>query len=292
MHRRLAVGLTLALLAACSAAPDSTARLLGRFPWNMERPWFGGWSAIELGPDGQEVVLLNDRGRLLRGRIRRDGDRITGVDAGKPVRLRASTGAWLGGRIHDSEGLALLPDGGVAISFEGVHRLALYHPDTAPALPLPRAAAFRDLPLNGGLEALAIAPDGRLYAIPEQVTDNRDRIPVYCWDGVDWQIPFTLPASGSFHPVGADFGPDGRLYLLERAIGFIGFKTRLRRWTLGPDGPSGEETLLTTRPGTHDNLEGLAIWRDASGRLRATMISDDNFAFFQTTEIVEYLLPD
>jgi hypothetical protein len=43
--------------------------------------------------------------------------------------------------------------------------------------------------------------------------------------------------------------------------------------------------------GTHDNLEGLDVWADAEG-LRATMISDDNFRFFQRTEIVDYRLPD
>jgi hypothetical protein len=35
----------------------------------------------------------------------------------------------------------------------------------------------------------------------------------------------------------------------------------------------------------------VAIWADDQG-LRATMISDDNFRFFQQTEIVDYRLPD
>jgi len=43
---------------------------------------------------------------------------------------------------------------------------------------------------------------------------------------------------------------------------------------------------------THDNLEGVSVWRDADGALRATLVSDDNFRFLQQTEIVEYLLPD
>ena len=35
----------------------------------------------------------------------------------------------------------------------------------------------------------------------------------------------------------ADFGPDGQLYLLERDFGWLaGFATRVRRFTLGPDG--------------------------------------------------------
>ena len=76
--------------------------------------------------------------------------------------------------------------------------------------------------------------------------------------------------------------------LLERDFTGLGFRSRLRR--VNPDG-SGEETLLTTSTGTHDNLEGLDVWADGEG-LRATMISDDNRYFFQETQFVDYRLPD
>ena len=42
----------------------------------------------------------------------------------------------------------------------------------------------------------------------------------------------------------------------------------------------------------HDNLEGLAVWRDDSGAIRLTMISDDNFNLLQRTELVEYAVPE
>ncbi len=61
---------------------------------------------------------------------------------------------------------------------------------------------------------------------------------------------------------------------------------------IGSGAPGDETLLLETASGTYDNLEGVSVWRDAGGRLRATMISDDNFKFFQRTEIVEYALPD
>lgn len=285
------VGLILALTAALAwAAP--AARFLDRFVWRMEAPWFGGWSGLELSADGRSMVAITDRGVILRARVVRDAGRITGIDQTRVSRLRASTGKRLSGRIHDSEGLALLPGGVAVISFEGVHRLARYDRDRAAATPLPRPPVVRDLPVNGGFEALAVDGAGRLYALPEDHLTPEGAIPVYRWDGTRWSQPFTLEKRGRFLPVGADFGPDGRFYLLERAVGFIGFKTRLRRWSLNGDRPDGEETLLQTGTGTHDNLEGLAIWRDAGGTLRATMIADDNFAPFQTTEIVEYALPD
>ena len=104
-----------------------------------------------------------------------------------------------------------------------------------------------------------------------------------------WDIPFSIPRRGTHLVVGADVGPDNRLYVLERNFTGIGFQSRVRRFNM--DG-SGEETLLDTANGTHDNLEGISVWRDATGALRITMISDDNFRFFQKTEIVEYQISD
>lgn len=286
-----AVGLILALAAAPLAA-EPAARLVDRFAWTMDEDWFGGWSGLELSADGHGMVAITDRGILLRARLHREDGRIVAVVPTGFSRLKSSSGQTLRGAIRDSEGLAVSPELGVAISFEGVHRVVRYASDDAPATPLPRPPGARTMPGNGGLEALAVDPLGCLLAIPEDVRTATGDIPVYRWDGTAWSQPFILPKRGRFLPVGADFGPDERLYLLERAVGFIGFRSRLRRWTVADDGATNEETLFETRTGTHDNLEGVAIWRDSGGRLRATLIADDNFLSLQTTEIVEYALPD
>ena len=34
--------------------------------------------------------------------------------------------------------------------------------------------------------------------------------------------------------------------------------------------------------------DDLAVWRDANGAIRLTMIADDNFFWVQRTEVVEY----
>ena len=92
--------------------------------------------------------------------------------------------------------------------------------------------------------------------------------------------------------MGADFGPDGWFYLLERDFrGILGFAARVRRMKLTENGPTDEEILLTTRPLQYDNLEGISVWQDGRG-IRLTMISDDNFLFVQRTELVEYRLRD
>ena len=84
--------------------------------------------------------------------------------------------------------------------------------------------------------------------------------------------------------------PDGRLYLLERHFSGLFFQSRVRVFNLENDRIMHEQTLFETPPGRHDNLEGISVWQDGQGRIRLTMISDDNFNFFQRTEIVDYVL--
>jgi len=101
--------------------------------------------------------------------------------------------------------------------------------------------------------------------------------------------PIAAPPAGR---VGADFGPDGLLYILERYnIGLLAFASRVRRFKVHDDRIGNEEFILETPIGAYDNLEGLSVWRDAGGHIRLTMISDDNFSQQQRTEIVEFRLP-
>jgi hypothetical protein len=93
--------------------------------------------------------------------------------------------------------------------------------------------------------------------------------------------------------VGADFVPDGGFYLLERQLASVfGFSSRVRRFRITGDTLTDEETLFETEAGRFDNLEGLAVWRGPDGDIRLTMISDDNFNFFQITEFVEYRIKE
>ncbi|MDA7965179.1 esterase-like activity of phytase family protein [Ruegeria sp.] len=294
MRRRLAVQLITALLLAgpVGAVEVKTASPLGSFVWEHPADWFGGFSAIHVDDDGQQIMVLSDRAMLATARIGREGDRITGVAFQDHWPVLSSTGRRLSGRAGDSEGLALAPDEGIYIAFEGVHRVSLYSKPGSNARVLPRPKVFDGLSRNGSFEGLAIDAQGHLYTLTEKSRTAQGDIPVYRWDGQVWSTPFVLPQRGKFQPVAADFGPDGRFYVLERRVAFIGFHSRLRRWQIEGDTAKAEEILFETGTGTHDNLEGLSVWRDDQGRLRATMISDDNFLALQQTELVEYLLPD
>jgi hypothetical protein len=243
----------------------------------------GGVSAIELDAEGSGFVALSDRAVLMRGRLARGADgAVTSVTA-EAAPLLDAEGAPLAGRRADSEGLALGPDGALFVSFEGRARVRREAPDGP--WPLPVHPDWQALPRNASLEAVAVDGEGRLLAIPEVPVDGA--FPVWRLDGAAWVVAFRVPQRDGFEVTGADVGPDGRLVVLERTFTGLGFRSRLRRFNL--DG-TGEEVLLTTEAGARDNLEGVAVWADAGG-LRATLVSDDNFRFFQRTEIVDYRLP-
>ena len=285
--------LAVALLAGCGEAfGQSTApgvSEVGRFVWTNDDDRFGGMSGIEISDDGSRFVAVSDRGTLWEGAVTRAGGAITAMTPDLITALQTSEGKPIQGRSGDSEGLALAPDGTVYVSFEGLARVAAYPDVTGPAVRVPRHPDFADMQSNGALESLAIGPDGALYTLPERSGRAARPFPVYRYRDGAWTIPFEIARLGAFVPVGADVGPDGLFYLLERDFTGIGFRSRVRRFAL--DGTGGE-TLLETRIGQHDNLEGISVWRDPSGSIRMTLIADDNFKFFQTTEIVEYRVAD
>ncbi|WP_170561890.1 esterase-like activity of phytase family protein [Ruegeria atlantica] len=294
MHASSAIQLIIAvLLAGVAWAVDyKMPNHLGSYTWRHTAEWFGGFSAIHLSDDGRHLIGMTDRATLVAAQVRRRGDEIVGIDITGDWPLISSTGRALIGGAGDSEGIAIAPDGGFFVSFESTSRVAYYPAPGTKAQILPRPNAFDGFAVNGSLEALAIDQRGHLFTMPEENRTAAGDIPVYRWDGRAWSTPFVLPQRGKFLPVAADFGPDGKFYVLERDVGWIGFRSRLRRWQLDGDTLHAEEVLFQTGAGAHDNLEGLSVWRDESGRLRATMVSDDNFLALQRTELVEYTLPD
>jgi hypothetical protein len=298
MQRRafLALGLLagVAALTLPLAAKDPARNLLPRSDLIWTEPddgLFGGFSAIEVTPDGAAFVALSDAGGILQGRFGRDGSgKITDVAAtGRTARLLGTNGKPLGASENDTEGLAVLPDGTLYVSLEGPARVLRYASLGASATILPVPAEFRAMQKNSSLEALAVAPDGTLYTIPERSGRVDRPFPVFQFRDGAWYQPFAMPRDGTLLPVAADIGPDGRLYVLEREfLGLAGFRSRLRSFGLTNAALTDERLLLDTETGRHGNLEGMSIWRNASGHLIATMISDDNYEWFLATEIVEY----
>ncbi|WP_415183686.1 esterase-like activity of phytase family protein [Phaeovulum sp.] len=293
---RLALIAATVCLAASLAGADGVphAEYIGSVKWRVADPAFGGFSGLDISANGGTFTTVSDRATLWTGSFTRDeSGLITSITAEGPHWLRERNGKVLRHTLADSEGLAIAPDGTIYVSFEGVTRVVRYASPDAPAERLPIPAEFRAMQSNSGLEALAIGQDGALYTLPEQSGSLSVPFPVFRFQNGRWDQPFAIPRDGNWLPVGADFGPDGRLYLLERDFwGLLGFLTRVRRFDIGPASATGGEVLIETHAGHHDNLEGIAVWRDAGGDIRITIVSDDNFRFFQSTEFVEYRVRD
>ncbi|MCR8724713.1 esterase-like activity of phytase family protein [Frigidibacter sp. ROC022] len=288
---QLARALALLTLAAAplKAETGAAAQYLGSYAWERPDKAFGGYSGLELAADGLGFTALSDHATVVTGRLIRENGRIIGVEAGPAIRLKSSKGQPLQHENADSEGLAIAADGALFISFEGNTRVARHPAPDASASLLPRPKDFGRMQKNSGLEALAIDARGTLYTMPERSGAFSTPFPVFRFRDGRWDQPFSIPRRGAFLAVGADIGPDGRFYLLERELSSIfGFRARVRRFDIAETGLTGETTLLETSAGTHDNLEGISVWRDGSGAIRLTMISDDNFRSFQRTEFVEY----
>ncbi len=263
---------------------------LSKVEWQVETPDFGGLSSIEVLNDGSELVATTDRGHLVRAQTRRNDEALIGLDDVELFKLPRGIAEEWETAYTDSEGLAIF-EGQIFVSFEGSHRVVAYGSLSEPGFDLPQPKEFRWFFGNSSLEALAIDQDGRLCTMPERSGELDRPFPMFCFDGKHWTQPYQISRHDGFLLVGADFGPDGRLYILERRFhGLKGFSSRVRSFVANETALTDERRILLTEPGQHDNLEGISAWRDANGDVRITMISDDNFRSFQSTELVEYRL--
>lgn len=280
----------LAVICLCTGVQAEPAlRANGWTRWKLDAPWFGGFSGIEMDASGTQMTVISDRGKIITAAVRRDKGRIAAVGVQRVTSLKRAGGGPLHKKTSDSEGLAIGADGRAFISFEHDHRIMqtdLATGRTFNRIALPFAHALGE---NAGIEALAVAADGTLFAVAEAAPRKGAPFPLYAYTNGQWRVSARIPQRGPFVPVGADVDVKGRLWLLERAVTPLGFRSRIRLFVLDPRAPR-EYTLLTTIPAQYDNLEGISVWQDARGQLVVTMISDDNFLRILRTQIVEYRL--
>jgi hypothetical protein len=287
----------LLFLPAASAIDDREAlRLDAQITWTSREKRFGGFSGLAIRDGGTRLLAISDRGSWATGELHRDRNgnlrsaRLTAIGP-----IHAISGAALTGRNTDAEDLAIAPDGAAYVSFEHFHRVRRYRDINGAAEDVVRDPGFSRLQGNSGLEALTFDAEGTLYAIPERSGEWTRPFPVYrLRDGV-WDTDLEIRRDGRFLVTGADFGPDGRLYIVERDFRFFGgFAARIRSFRLGPDGFDDERLLLESHlgDGTLDNMEGISVWRASTGTIRITLISDDNFNMLQKTILAEYVLSD
>ncbi|WGM29859.1 esterase-like activity of phytase family protein [Brevundimonas sp. NIBR11] len=310
MRLALRAGLSLALvgLAACAAVvtatpgpvagPDRAVRMEARHvPLGvggatlapgvsyaggliLRGPDLHGLSDLKI--DADRAWAISDFGHLVRFTIRLDRNgRLTSADSAVTRPLTGLDGVALAPKENaDAEGLALLPDDRVLVSFERDHRIWSYGAgaNERPALVSTPHHPFED---NQGVEGLAAAPDGKWLALGESggawLCDADACAP----------LPNAPRAhTDGFLTTGADVDPAGGWFIVQRLfVPPLNMQARVRH--MAPDGTLSEPLIRLRPPASTDNFEGIAAVRTPSG-VRLYLLSDDNDNVFQKTLLLAF----
>jgi hypothetical protein len=258
---------------------------------------FGGLSALHVSPDGRELVAVTDRGNWVTAALGYRSGNLTNVGGVKIFPLLDQRGKPVSGPRSDSESLAKT-DSGFIVSFERYHRLWQYSGNpglaTAPPFQIPVPRGFRNLPNNGGIEAMTRLCDGRLLAIAEKSIERRDGVAAWVQSGATWK-QLTYRTKAGLRPTGAATLPNCDIVFVERSFSLIaGLDIRITRVsaeTVKPDASLQPiEIAHLSDPLTIDNFEGISARRDAAGNTLIYLVSDDNFSVLQRTLLIMFSL--
>lgn len=280
---------------------------------------FGGWSAIEIDPDGRRILAISDVGLWMTATLAYNGKAPAAVNDARIGPIVGIGGTSLDRpRDRDAEGVVqldgTLAHGTVLISFEQNHRIGRFPISDkglgAPTGYLPLPPEVRRQSPNKSLESVCIMRGGphkgAVVTLSERFPDRTET------RHTGWMSHGSMPASaaswstlsisniGGFDLTDCRGLPDGSLLVLERRFRwsswYEGVKTRLRRFSAsemrGGGTMQGEILLEADLDYEIDNLEGLATHRTAAGETILTLISDDNFNhFLQRTVLLQFALP-
>ncbi|WP_135212873.1 esterase-like activity of phytase family protein [Vitreimonas flagellata] len=262
---------------------------------------FGGLSGLEVLEDGR-LVAITDDGRWFEAQLNLDeAGALVGLSDARIALMRDEDGLPFENKAAgDSEGLAQLPDGRFAVSFEQRPRMLIYDLNRdgpfGAAQRGPRLAETSRLRRNVGLEALAVTSEGALLVGAEGL--NRRSTPLWVAP-LDASSPapqrVNYPLSDGFALTSLDHLPDGGFVVLERFYApIIGARARVTRFAEASLDASGEalpgvELLAEiTPPLAVDNFEGVAAVRAPDGGVRLYVVSDDNFSARQRTLLLAF----
>jgi hypothetical protein len=276
---------------------------LGGLTLTSDYKAFGGISAIRLQPDGAHFLSVTDNGSWLRGRILyRDGKPAGIADAemapmldwnGRPLAKRG----W-----YDAESLAEL-GGLLYVGIERVEKIVRfdYARDglSARAEPVPVPPDFKSFTYNKSLECLTAGPPGssvagELIVVTERSLDAAGNHRSFLLKGKEVGR-FSVKRSGGFDVSDCTILPPGDLLLLERSYSVArGVAMRIRRIPLDEIKPGalvdGKSLIEADLHYQIDNMEGIAVTRNARGELILTLVSDDNFSVIQRNLLLLFKL--
>ncbi len=275
----------------------------GGLAMTADDPAFGGVSALHMEADGAHFLSLTDNGSWLRGRIvYRDGKPDGIADAEMAPMLAADGGTLAAQGWFDAESLAEL-GGQFYVGIERVEKIVRfdYRRDglVARAQPIPVPPDFKSLKYNKSLECLAAGPagsglDGQLIAVTERSLDAAGNHRAFLLkDGAFGR--FSVKRSDGFDVSGCAVLPPADLLLLERSYSVArGVAMRIRRIPLSRIKPGalvdGEPLITADLHYQIDNMEGIAVTRNARGETIITLVSDDNFSVIQRNLLLQFKL--
>lgn len=288
----------------------------GKLEWRgglllqSEHKNFGGWSGLAIERDGRRFLAVSDAGAWMTGELTYAGKAPTGIARPRIGPLLTREGQNLTrGRDRDAEGLTLLSGSldkaTLLVAFEQNTRIARYDfsvskgsSPTRGFVELPQAARIS---ARSGFEAMTVlrgGPNaGAFVAFSERGTDAQGHRSGWLWSKTNPGTPVRLTDKGGYAVTDAVSLEDGSLIILERRFGwFEGLFVRLRviaAENIASGEPIAGETLLEADLAHEiDNMEGLAVSRDADGTAILTLISDDNFnTALQRTLLLQFAYP-
>lgn len=279
-------------------------RFLGGLHLTSRDRDFGGLSGLRLDAAGERLTAVTDRGFWLRARIDYAQGRPSGISDAMLAPILGSTGRPVA-RTRDGDTESLEIAGQTAyVANETANRLFRFDLSkwpSAPAQPVAVPRAVSGLPRNAGLEAIALVPKGlpaagALLGIAEE--GSRGRHPAWLIAPEKGAAAMTgelaVRERDGFAVTDAVFLPGaGDLLILERRYRPpFSLSMRLRRivgTSIVPGAMLDGEVMMEAALGEEiDNMEGLAAHRTADGRIVLTLISDDNFSYFQRTLLLQF----
>jgi hypothetical protein len=261
---------------------------------------FGGISAIHIESDGAHFLAATDQGSWLRGRIEYREGRPAGIAEAEMAPILGADGKPLASHgWYDVESLAER-DGSVYIGIERVEQVVQFNYRRDGLLARGHAisvpAEFKTFAYNKSLECL-VAPRegafaGELIAVTEHSLDNAGNLRSFVLGG-EHTTHFSAKRSDDFDVSDcAILSPDDLLLLERRFSPARGVAMRIRHIPLAEvkadavvDGPAMIEADLGFQI---DNMEGIAIHRNAAGETIVTLVSDDNFSVIQRTLLLQF----
>jgi hypothetical protein len=266
-------------------------------------PRFGGLSGLRINGDGR-ALMISDAGDWVGFSLIERKGQLVGVKDGALSPVLDSQGRTGDKSERDLESLEIDPDGKVWISFERVNRLWRFDglvwsdPKTwsRGAATSVEPSAMRLWPINGGAEAVARLPDGRLLIIAEEApgacADSLDALVLNPATGSSERLSYASPSG--FKPTDAIVVGDQLLILHRRFSPLAGMSAIIAALPLSAIKPGAMLSATTLArlvpPVSVDNMEGIAVVERA-GRRFVYIVSDNNFQAIQRTLIMKFEWP-